>query len=173
MVELDDGGVAAFFDGAELALDDSAAEVWASIEALDAEDWQGAGTHYQAVASRWAPAVAVTWSNEGAGRRTAASFRPPGGELPICRRPSAPLGVNRSAFPDAFAAALPLRVLPRRGERFVVKNFCAQPVGSIRPRRRRTPNSTLAKARSTMSPITRTTIIIAMTRSASDNSRAK
>ncbi len=63
MIELDYGGVAALFDGAELALDDSAAEVWASIEALDAEDWQGAGSHYQAVASRWASAVAVTWSN--------------------------------------------------------------------------------------------------------------
>ncbi len=63
MVELDYGGVALMFDRDELESDESAASVWASIEALASEDWETAGEHYTAVASRWAPALAVTYCN--------------------------------------------------------------------------------------------------------------
>ncbi|HEY7565833.1 MAG TPA: hypothetical protein VIA81_12985 [Acidimicrobiia bacterium] len=63
MVELDYGGVAELFSEADLILDESAAEVWESIEALARDDWNAAGTQYGALMARWAPVYAVTYSN--------------------------------------------------------------------------------------------------------------
>ncbi len=63
MVELDYGSVAQMFRESDLVIDESAADVWASIEALESGDLEAAGERYGAVASRWAPAVAVTFSN--------------------------------------------------------------------------------------------------------------
>jgi hypothetical protein len=63
MVELDYGGVADLFHEADLILDESAVEVWESIEALSRDDWNAAGTQYGALMARWAPAFAVTYSN--------------------------------------------------------------------------------------------------------------
>ncbi len=63
MVELDYDTVAGLFSSEELVLDDSAAEVWASIQALREGNWEQAGEHYTAVAGRWAPAMAVTHAN--------------------------------------------------------------------------------------------------------------
>ena len=63
LVELDYGGVASFFSDAELALDESAADVASSIDALEHDDYDKAGTHYAAAASRWAPAQALTYAN--------------------------------------------------------------------------------------------------------------
>lgn len=63
LVELDYGEVAGLFSEQDLALDDSAAEVWSSVEALARGDWEKAGEEYAAVAGRWARAVAVTYAN--------------------------------------------------------------------------------------------------------------
>jgi hypothetical protein len=63
MVELDYGGVARLFREGDLVLDESASELWASIEALESGDLEEAVERYSEVASRWAPAVAVTYSN--------------------------------------------------------------------------------------------------------------
>ena len=63
MVELDYGGVARLFPESDLVLDESAADLWASIEALEVGDMEEAIERYGAVASRWAPVVAVTFSN--------------------------------------------------------------------------------------------------------------
>lgn len=63
MLELDYAGVAALFPAADLVLDESAAEVRKSLEALEREDFEEAGEWYVAVAARWAPAQAVSFSN--------------------------------------------------------------------------------------------------------------
>ncbi len=63
MIELDYGGIVDLFAESDLVLDDSAAEVWLSIEALEAGDWDQAGEQYGALMSRWAPIFAVTYSN--------------------------------------------------------------------------------------------------------------
>jgi hypothetical protein len=63
LLELDYGGVARLFSDAELALDESAADVAASIDALEHEDYDKAGTHYATAASRWAAAQALTYAN--------------------------------------------------------------------------------------------------------------
>ena len=63
MIELDYAGIVDLFAEADLILDDSAAEVWLSIEALEAGDWDQAGEQYGALMSRWAPIFAVTYSN--------------------------------------------------------------------------------------------------------------
>lgn len=63
MVELDYGGVATFFSAAELAVDESAAEVWGSLEALDRGDLDEATHLYGLAASRWVDAQAVAYSN--------------------------------------------------------------------------------------------------------------
>ena len=63
VVELDYGEVAAFFDDAELALDESAADVAASLEALARGDLESAGEHYADAASRWAFVQSLTYSN--------------------------------------------------------------------------------------------------------------
>lgn len=63
MIELDYGTVASLFTSADLVLDETAADIWASIEALERADFAEAGEHYATAASRWAPAMAVTYSN--------------------------------------------------------------------------------------------------------------
>lgn len=63
MVELDYGSVAGLFSSGDLAVDESAAEVWASLEALERGDFEDATEHYSMAASRWAAAQAVTYSN--------------------------------------------------------------------------------------------------------------
>ncbi|MFQ5948659.1 MAG: hypothetical protein ACE5KX_07355 [Acidimicrobiia bacterium] len=63
LVELDYGGVAELFSEGDLILDESAADVWASLEALEAGDLEDAGEHYALAAGRWAPAQALAYSN--------------------------------------------------------------------------------------------------------------
>ena len=63
MIELDYASVAGMFDQADLVLDDSSADLWASIEALDEGDWEAAGRHYGSVAVRWADAMATAYAN--------------------------------------------------------------------------------------------------------------
>ena len=63
MLELDYAGVASLFSEADLVLDESSDDVRKSIEALERGDYEEAGEFYMTVASRWAPAQAVTFSN--------------------------------------------------------------------------------------------------------------
>ena len=63
MIELDYARVASLFSDAELAFDDSAEDVNASLDALGDLDYEGAGRHYAEVAGRWAHAQAVTYAN--------------------------------------------------------------------------------------------------------------
>jgi len=63
VVELDYGEVAAFFDDTELALDESAADVAASLEALAHGDLESAGEHYAEAATRWAFVQSLTYAN--------------------------------------------------------------------------------------------------------------
>jgi hypothetical protein len=63
MVELDYGGVARLFREGDLVLDESSGDLWSSIEALEAGDITEAIERYGNMASRWAPVVAVTFSN--------------------------------------------------------------------------------------------------------------
>ncbi len=63
MLELDYGSVASSFSDGELALDETAAEIAASLEALRDGDFELASEHYAAAASRWASAQALTFSN--------------------------------------------------------------------------------------------------------------
>jgi hypothetical protein len=63
VVELDYGGVTALFGEGALATDDSAAEVAASLEALQRGDLQDAGDRYAMVAARWAHAQSLTYAN--------------------------------------------------------------------------------------------------------------
>lgn len=63
MLELDYGGVAELFSDGQLALDDTAADLRASIEALEAGNLDEAGDHYARAASRWAPAQALAYMN--------------------------------------------------------------------------------------------------------------
>ncbi|MGQ0849417.1 MAG: hypothetical protein ACT4OP_09915 [Actinomycetota bacterium] len=63
MVELDYGDVVELFAIADVVLDESAAEIWASIEAMAAGDAAAAAELYTAVVARWEPAQAVAFSN--------------------------------------------------------------------------------------------------------------
>ena len=63
MVELDYGGVARLFAEGDLILDESAGDIWKSIEALETGNMEEAMERYTNMAARWAPAVAVTFSN--------------------------------------------------------------------------------------------------------------
>lgn len=63
MLELDYGTVAGLFSAADLAVDETAADVHASLEALDAGDYERAGEHYSAAASRWAHAQSLVYVN--------------------------------------------------------------------------------------------------------------
>ena len=53
IVELDYGGTAALFTDGELAVDESAADVRASVAALERGDFEEAGEHYARAARRW------------------------------------------------------------------------------------------------------------------------
>ena len=63
MVELDYGTVARMFDETALVLDESAAEIGRSLDALKVYDYEEAGLAYAEVASRWAPAQALAYVN--------------------------------------------------------------------------------------------------------------
>jgi len=63
IVELDYGGVVDLFDDTELVLDESAAEVEGSLDALDRGEFEEASEFYAAAASRWAHAHALTYVN--------------------------------------------------------------------------------------------------------------
>ncbi len=63
MLELDYGSVARVFSDADLVLDETAADIAGSLEALRAGDFDEAGEHYATAAARWAPAQAMTYSN--------------------------------------------------------------------------------------------------------------
>lgn len=63
IVELDYGGVASLFSRAELAIDESAADIAASLDALEEGDYEEAGEHYGFAASRWAHAQSLAYAN--------------------------------------------------------------------------------------------------------------
>lgn len=63
MVELDYGGVADLFSDGALALDETAADIQASLSALEAGELDEASEHYTRAASRWADAQALTYLN--------------------------------------------------------------------------------------------------------------
>jgi len=63
VLELDYGGVAGLFSPAELALDESAADIAASLDALEQGDYETSGDYYGRVAERWAHAQSLTYVN--------------------------------------------------------------------------------------------------------------
>ncbi len=63
MVELDYGSVARFFADGDLALDQSVADLWASLDALSSSNWRTAGERYGALVERWALPMAIAYSN--------------------------------------------------------------------------------------------------------------
>jgi hypothetical protein len=63
LLELDYAGVASLFTEADLALDESAAEVAASIDALERGEYEMAGEFYATAAGRWAHAQALAYAN--------------------------------------------------------------------------------------------------------------
>jgi hypothetical protein len=63
LLELDYGGVAGLFSEGELATDESAAEVAASLEALHRGDPDEAGEQYSRVAGRWFRAQSLTFAS--------------------------------------------------------------------------------------------------------------
>ena len=63
MLELDYGSVARAFDETDLVLDESVDDIWASLDALAADDWETAGNRYGSLVTRWAVPMAVGYSN--------------------------------------------------------------------------------------------------------------
>jgi hypothetical protein len=63
MIELDYGSVAGMFSESDLILDESVADVWAALDALDHGNWKRAGDRYGSVVARWAAPMAVAYSN--------------------------------------------------------------------------------------------------------------
>lgn len=63
LVELDYGGTAGLFADADIVFDESCSDVWASIRALEANDFEESAVAYNRVAGRWSHAVAVTYLN--------------------------------------------------------------------------------------------------------------
>ncbi len=63
MLELDYHSVARLFSDGDLALDESAAEVARSLDALESGDFEAAGEAYATVATRWAPMQALAYVN--------------------------------------------------------------------------------------------------------------
>lgn len=63
MVELDYGSVAGLFSDGDLALDETAADVAASIDALASGDFDEAGDYYSSAALRWSGAQARLYAN--------------------------------------------------------------------------------------------------------------
>ena len=63
LLELDYGSVAGLFSEGELAMDESASDVAASLAALEREDLDEAGRYYASAAGRWAHAQFLMYSN--------------------------------------------------------------------------------------------------------------
>jgi hypothetical protein len=63
VVELDYGGAARLFSDGELATDETAEEVAASLRALNRGDYEDAAEHYGRVAARWAHAQSLTFAS--------------------------------------------------------------------------------------------------------------
>ncbi|MBN2114567.1 MAG: hypothetical protein JW785_10635 [Acidimicrobiia bacterium] len=63
LVELDYGGAAGLFSDGELATDETAEDVAASLRALQREDFDAAAEHYRRVAMRWAHPQALTFAS--------------------------------------------------------------------------------------------------------------
>jgi hypothetical protein len=63
MLELDYGDVATLFSDGDLVLDDSVADVAASLLALEQGDMDRAVTHYASLTRRWSHAQALAFSN--------------------------------------------------------------------------------------------------------------
>ncbi len=63
MIELDYGTVAALFAAGDIAFDETAADVHASLEALGAGNLEEAGRHYAAAATRWAELQTLAFAN--------------------------------------------------------------------------------------------------------------
>ena len=63
MLELDYSTVATLFTDGDVVLDESAADVGSSLDALELGDYEQAGIRYAAVATRWAPVQALTYVN--------------------------------------------------------------------------------------------------------------
>lgn len=63
LVELDYGSVVDLFDETDLVLDESAADIGASIDSLAEGDFEAAGEYYASAASRWAHAHALAYAN--------------------------------------------------------------------------------------------------------------
>jgi len=63
MLELDYGGVAELFSDGSLALDETAADIQASLYALEAGNLDKASDHYGKAAARWAHAQSLTYMN--------------------------------------------------------------------------------------------------------------
>lgn len=63
MLELDYGEVARMLPEADLEADNSVADVWEAIDALDAGDWERAGEYYGEIVYRWTVPMAVAYSS--------------------------------------------------------------------------------------------------------------
>ena len=63
LVELDYGNVVDLFDETDLVLDESVSDIGSSLDALARGDFDAAGEHYAAAASRWAHAHALAYVN--------------------------------------------------------------------------------------------------------------
>ncbi len=63
MLELDYAGVAGLFSNDALVMDDSAADIWAALEALEDGDWGEAGICYSRMVARWSVPMSVSYSN--------------------------------------------------------------------------------------------------------------
>ena len=63
LVELDYGDLVDLFDATDLVLDESAADIAASLEALAMGDYDEAGERYASAASRWAHAHSLSYVN--------------------------------------------------------------------------------------------------------------
>jgi len=63
LVELDYGSVARLFSDGELAFDETAADVGASLDALRRSEFEEAGSHYADAVGRWARAQSLTYAN--------------------------------------------------------------------------------------------------------------
>lgn len=63
MVELHYGSVSGLFSEGDLVLDDSAEEIWASVEALERGDVQEAQSRYLELAGRWSQVLAVGYNS--------------------------------------------------------------------------------------------------------------
>lgn len=63
LLELDYGGVAELFSDGALALDETAADIQASLYALEAGNLDEASDHYGRAAARWAQAQSLTYMN--------------------------------------------------------------------------------------------------------------